>query len=127
MDTLTMVKPLIKVERLEMVEDPTFEAGSTHVAKATLTNPTAKEFTYTLDLYLDVLKLSEATGDVTIPAGGSRDVDFTLIMPSVEGEYEGWLDVWVAGVTEPIEHYKLTENVIIEIGPAIIIGPITWE
>lgn len=119
-----IVRPQIKVERLEVVEDPTFGAGSTHTARATLTNPTAKQFTYNVELYLGVTKAASASGTVTIPAGGSVNVDFGLAMPLVEAEYEGWLDVWVG--TELIEHYKLTENVIIEISPAIVIGPITW-
>ncbi|GAI20931.1 unnamed protein product, partial [marine sediment metagenome] len=50
------VKPLIKVEKLGM-EDPTFEAGAVRVATARLTNPTAKEFTYTTELYLGVTKV----------------------------------------------------------------------
>lgn len=118
-----MTRPQVKVEKLEI--DPTFEAGSVHVARATLTNPTAKEFTYTTELYLDVLKVATSgVGSITIPANSSLVVDYTLTMPLVEGEYEVYLDVW--SDTQLLEHYKATENVVIVISPAIIVGPITW-
>lgn len=117
-------KPQIKVEKLEML-DPTFEAGSSHTAVATLTNPTTKEFIYTTELYLGVTKVATSgSGTVTIPAGGSVNVNYTIIMPLVEGEYEVYLDVWSAG--ELLAHYLATENIIIAITPAITVGPITW-
>lgn len=127
-----MVKPQVKVEKLEL--DPTFEAGSSHTAVATLHNPTAKAFTYTTELYLGVTK--EATSGVsapfTIPAGGSTEVSYTAVMPASEGEYEVWLDVFCADAITPenptglVAHYQATENVVIEISPAIVIGPIIW-
>ncbi|GAI88524.1 unnamed protein product, partial [marine sediment metagenome] len=49
-----MTRPQVRVDKLEL--DPTFEAGATHTARATLTNPTTKDFTYTAELYLDVTK-----------------------------------------------------------------------
>jgi len=119
------VKPQVKVENLGF-NDPEFEAGSTHVARATLTNPTTKQFTYTVELYLDVTKVATSgVGTVTIPAGGSQDVDFTVTMPSYEGgPWHVYLDVWVD--TELIAHYQATEDVSTVITPAIEIGPITW-
>ncbi|GAI95060.1 unnamed protein product, partial [marine sediment metagenome] len=42
-------RPDIKVKLAWGEEDPTFEGGSEHIAHAELTNPTAKEWTYTLD------------------------------------------------------------------------------
>lgn len=119
-----MVKPQVKVEALGS-NDPTFEAGSTHIAAATLTNPTTKQFTYTTELYLDVSKVATSgVGSVTIPAGGSVTMNYTVTMPLVEGEYEVYLDVWVG--TELIAHYKATVNVIVAISPVIVVGPITW-
>lgn len=117
------IKALVNVEALEL--DPTFEGGSTHVARATLTNPTSKEFTYTTELYLGVLKTATSgIGTVTIPAGASVPVDYTLVMPLAEGIYEVYLDVWYG--TELLAHYKATENVTIEVSPAIDVGPIIW-
>jgi len=118
-----MVKPQVKVEKLEF-SDPTFEAGSVHTARSTITNPTAKEFTYDLELYLDVTKVASASGSVTIPAGSSRDVDFSVTMPLAEGSYQPYLDAWVG--TDLIAHYTATELVTIMVTPAITIGPITW-
>ena len=119
-----MIKPLVKVEALEM-DDPTFEAGSSHTARALLTNPTTKQWTYFVELYLGVTKVvTSGVGTVTIPAGGSTYVDFTIAMPVVEGEYLPFLDISVVG--ELLAHYQATENVVIEISPAITVGPITW-
>lgn len=119
------IRPQVKVEELEGL-DPTFEAGSVHTATARLTNPTAKEFTYTTELYLGVTKVatSGVGAPFAIPAGGSVDVSYTLTMPLAEGEHEVYLDVWVG--TELLAHYKATENIIIEISPAIEVGPIIW-
>ena len=117
------VRPLIEVEGLEL--DPIFEAGSSHTASAVLTNPTTKEFTYTTELYLGVTKVATSgAGTVTIPAGGSVTMNYPVIAPLVEAEYEVFLDVWVG--TELIKHYQATENVAIEISPAIDVGPIIW-
>lgn len=119
-----MVKPLVKVESLDGL-DPTFEGGSIHTARATLTNPTTKEFTYTTELYLDVTKAATSgIGSVTIPAGGSLPMDYTISMPIPEGEYEVYLDVLIG--TELLAHYKAGENITIEIVPAIEVGPIIW-
>ena len=119
-----MVKPQVIVDKLEL--DPTFEAGSVHTARATLTNPTAKEFTYTTELYLGVTKAATSgVGSVTISAGASLPVDYTVTMPLEEGEYEVYLDVWYGA--ELLAHYQATVNVTIVISPAIIVGPITWE
>ena len=118
-----MVRPQVKVEKLELL-DPTFEGGSVHTARATLTNPTAKEFSYDVELYLDVTKVASASGSVTIPAGGSMDVDFSVAMPVAEGDYQPYLDAWVG--TELIAHYVATELVTIVISAVIEIGPITW-
>jgi len=120
-----MVKPQVKVENLGF-NDPEFETGSTHTARATLTNPTTKQFTYQVELYLDVTKVaSSGVGSVTIPAGGSVDVDFTVTMPSFEGgPWHVYLDAVVD--TELIAHYQATEDVSTIISPAIEIGEPVW-
>lgn len=126
MVTTLEVKPQVKVEKLELGEkDPTFTVGSVHTARATLTNPTTKQFTYDPELYLGAAKAATSgVGSVTIPAGGSQSVDFTVTMPTVEATYPVYLDVSVAG--ELIAHYQATEDVVIAITPAIVVGPITW-
>jgi len=118
------MKPQVNIEYLEM-EDPTFEAGVSKTAKARLTNPTAKQFTYSVELYLGVAKVTTSgVGQVTIPAGGYVDVSFTLVMPLVEASYPVFLDVWQD--TTLLKHYQATENVVITISPSIEVGPITW-
>jgi hypothetical protein len=119
-----MIKPQVKIEMLEM-EDPTFEAGDTKTAQARLTNPTAKEFTYTVELYLGVAKAATTgTASVTIPAGSHLDVNFTLAMPLVEASYPVYLDIWHEGTL--LKHYQATEDVVTVISPVIDVGPITW-
>lgn len=118
------MKPQVKVGRLEM-EDPTFEAGVTKTARVTLSNPTPKQFTYIVELYLGVTKVATSgAGQVTIPALGSVDATFTLVMPSVEGSYPPFLDVWHEA--ELLKHYQAVEDVVIAISPAIDVGPIIW-
>ena len=119
-----MIKPQVKIEKLEMA-DPTFEAGASRTARARLTNPTAKQFTYTVELYLGVTKAaSSGIGTVTIPANSYLDVNFTVVMPVVEGTYPVFLDVWQDSAL--LKHYQATENVVVMILPAIEVGPITW-
>jgi len=118
------MKAQVKVERLEM-GDPTFEAGVTKTARARLANPTAKQFTYSVELYLGAAKAATSgVGTVTIPAGGYIDVNFVLVMPAAEGGYPVFLDVWSDSTL--LKHYQATENVVITIAPAIEVGPIIW-
>jgi len=119
-----MIKPQVKVETLEML-DPTFEAGVVKTARAQLRNPTTKEFTYTVELYLGITKAATSSqGTVIIGAGQTKAVDFTLPMPGGEGDYPVYLEVRVSG--ELLTLYQSTENVIIVISPQIEVGPITW-
>ena len=119
-----MIKPQVKIEILEMA-DPTFEAGIVKTARARLTNPTAKQFTYTVELYLGVDKAATSgTAQVTIPANSYLDVNFTLVMPTAEGDYPVFLDAWHDA--ELLKHYQATADVVIQISPAIDVGPITW-
>lgn len=129
----TKIRPAVKVENLGF-NDPEFAADSSHVAQATLTNPTGKEFTYTTELYLDVTKVATSGVSVpfAIPAGGSIPVDFTVVMPAVEGTYHVYVDVFCADAitsdnpTGLIAHYQATEDITIVISPAIDIGVISW-
>lgn len=115
--------PQVRVNALEL--DPTLQAGLTYIAKATLTNPTTKEFTFIVELYLDVTKVvTSGKGSITIPAGQSVEVSFTVTMPLIEGDYQPYIDVLVD--TELIAHYVATALVTISVTPIIIIGPIIW-
>lgn len=118
------MKSEVKVELLEM-KDPTFDCGSAKTAKARLTNPTAKQFTYTTELYLGVTKAATSgPGDITIAAGSYADALYQIVMPATEGTFDVYLDVWQAGAL--LAHYKATEAVTTTIPPAIVVGPITW-
>lgn len=118
------MKPEIEVRKLEM-EDPTFQCGSSHTAKAQVSNPTDTSFTYDMELYLDVTKVASSSKSVTIPAGGKQWVDFPVVMPPDEGTWAVYLDVSVEGTL--IAHYQATEDVITAILPDVDIIQITWE
>ena len=127
MQTEEQVRPRIMVEMLP-AEDPEFEAGSVHTARALLTNPTTKDWTYSLKLYLGVQGHSAVVGQAAIPAGGSVNVDFTVTMPTAEGTYTPFLDVTIEGYPDFLEHREGTvaSRVTILASPAIDIGDITW-
>ena len=117
-------KPKVEVKLLEM-EDPTFEGGSVKVATAVLTNTTTVPWTYAVELYLGITKAATSgVGTVTIPAGASSSVNFTVTMPTAEASYPVYIDVLVVG--ELIAHYLATEPSVIEVSPAVDIGDIVW-
>jgi len=118
----------IKLEGVQWLEseDPTFEAEDSRVARANMTNPTPKAFSYTAELYLDVNKVaSSGVISFTLAAGETRAIAFTVTMPAVEGTFPVYLDVFVG--VEQVGAYRATEDVTVVITPAIVIGPITWE
>lgn len=121
------MEPQIEVGRVQWLEseDPTFEAGEVRTARAQMTNPTGKAFSYTAELYLDITKVASSGAIAfSLAAGETKTVSFPVTMPGVEGTFPVYLDVFVAG--ELVGAYKATEDVAVVITPAIIIGPITW-
>lgn len=107
------------------MDDPQFVPGVLKTATATMTNPTAKAWAYSAELYLGTAKVATSgPKSFTIPAGGSLDVSFPVTMPSAEGTYPVFIDVFVAGAI--IAAYQGTEDVVIAIAPAIEVGPIVW-
>lgn len=124
------IKPDIRIELFDM-DDPTFEGGVVKTASANLSNPTAKGFTYEVELYLSTSPtgiskaVTSGIGTVTVPAGGTMTTQFTLTMPLVETEYHVFLNVKVAGASLVL--FKATENVVIQISPAIDIDFIGWN
>lgn len=123
-----MGKPEIRVGPVSFGEgaDPEFGYGTTHVAHATMTNPTPAAFTYDAELYLGAGKVA-TSGVVTfaLNPGESKTIDFSITMPGVEGTWPVLIDVLVAGVR--IAAYQATENVTVVIAPAIDVEPITWD
>lgn len=112
------------------MQDPTFGAGTSHTARAPVSNPTPASFTYDAELYLAISPTAAkvATSGIvtfTLAGGASGIVDFPLTMPGVEGTFHVYLDVLVAG--ELIAAYIAIEDVIITVSPEIIIDPITWD
>lgn len=119
------MKPQIEVERVELeAADPTFKPGTSHIAHARVTNPSSTTFTYTGDLYLGDHVVS-ASASFTLTPGQTKTIDFTITMPGAEGAYKVYLDIYVGA--DLIAAYVATEDVIIEVEPAIDVGPISWD
>jgi len=114
------------MERIKVqMDDPTFGPGVRKTATATMSNPTDKSWDYTAELYLGEGKAASSGKVVfSIPANSSKDVNFPITMPSSEGTYSSYIDIYVSGVL--IAAYQGTEDVIIETTPGIEVGPITW-
>jgi len=117
------IEPRIEALVEPCLDDPEFEGGSTHIATVELTNPTTKEFTYVVTLYLGLAAIVSSQGSVVIPAGGTVNAQFSIVMPNTEAVYPVFLDVDVAGVN--IKHFQAAD-ITITVSPAIVIGDITW-
>ena len=75
------IKAQVEMKGLEAL-DPTFEAGSAHTARATITNPTGQQWTYDLELYLGVTKVATSgVGSIVIDAGAKPQ----LVEPYIDG------------------------------------------
>ncbi len=122
------MEPQIEVKGVQWLEseDPTFEAGEVRTAVAQMTNPTAKAFSYTAELYLDITKVASSGAIAfSLAPGETKPISFPVAMPAFEGAFPVYLDAFVG--TELVGAYQATEDVTVIIIPAIIIGPITWE
>lgn len=102
-----------------------FEPGVAKTATVSMSNPTDKSWTYSAELYLGEGKVATSgRKSFSIPANSSKDISFTVIMPSAEGTYPVFIDVYVG--TALITAYEGTEDVVITISPAIEVGPVVW-
>lgn len=117
------MKPEIRVE-LQAV-DPVFEPGSSHVAHASMHNPTSATFSYNGELYLGEKEATSGLVPFTLTPGQTKTVDFGIVMPSAEKTYKVYLDVYVG--VDLIAAYVATQDVTIEVAPKIDVGPITWD
>lgn len=99
---------------------PEFGVGAAKSATIVMKNPTAKAWDYTAELYLGTGK---ATTSGLIPfsisANSSVNVEFPITMPSTEGVYTPYIDVFSKGAL--VGAYQGIEDVVIvSLGPTII-------
>jgi hypothetical protein len=120
----------IIVAKVEM-DDPTFESGTVHTARATFTNPKTAPFTYGAQLYLGKTlgdkKAASSVQTFTLNPGASVSKDFSVTMPVltvVQDSFHVYLLVTYEG-TELIT-YVSTEDVVCIVSPGIQVGTITW-
>lgn len=91
---------------------PQFDPEEIRTAIASMSNPTAKSFSYTAELYLGLPKAaSSGVIPFSLAAGETRNISFPVTMPGAEGTYPVYLDVFVAG--QLIGAYKADEDVVI--------------
>ena len=107
------------MRKLIAMSDPEFAAGSVHIAHVPVTNPTPQQWTYNAELYLwkGGTKYNVSEKIFTLAANSSDTEDFSITMPSAEGTYQVYLDIYVAG--NIIGAYQALEDVIVATpGPA---------
>lgn len=91
---------------------PEFTPNEARVALASMSNPTRKSLTYTAELYLGLPKVvSSGTIPFSLVAGETRNISFPVTMPSVEGSYPVYLDVF--SDSQLIGAYQAEEDVVI--------------
>ncbi|GAH60873.1 unnamed protein product, partial [marine sediment metagenome] len=106
---------------------PQFSPREVRTAIASMSNPTAKSFAYTAELYLGVPKAaSSGVISFSLAAGETRNISFPVTMPSAEGTYPVYLDIFVAG--ELIGAYRAIEDVVIvpiAVAEFVYVSPLT--
>lgn len=104
-----------------------FEPGGIHIGRVRFHNPSSVGFTYASELYLgryEGEKVVSVSSSFTIPAGETKDIDFSLDMPLVEDIYRVYLDVSAEG--ELVAHYQSYDDIEIKVTAAIDIISIIW-
>jgi len=89
---------------------PQFSPGEVKTAIAPMSNPTGRGFNYTAELYLGLPKVaSSGVISFNLAAGEARNISFPVTMPSAEGTYPVYLDVF--SNDQLIGAYQATEDV----------------
>jgi len=114
------------------MDDPTFFDETAHAAHITFQNPKGVTFDYLAELYIGkTVGDKKATSGVipfSIPAAGTLAVDFSITMPRLTvttDTFHVYCAVASGGVQ--IVTYVSTEDVVVNVGPAIGITKITWD
>ncbi len=98
-----------------------FSPGEVRTAIASMSNPTAKAFSYNAELYLGLPKTaSSGVISFSLAAGETRNISFPVIMPDAEGTYPVYLDVFVA--SQLIGAYRAVEDVVIRAPIVPVLG-----
>ena len=107
---------------------PEFVSGSEHIAHVPFANPTTVGFDYDAILYMGTNWVVMATASFHLYAGGSKNIDLPVTMPSDAGTYPVYIAVSSGG--KDIVLYQATEDVTITSGyipPEAPIGFVSLE
>ena len=88
---------------------PQFQPGEVKTAKVTMRNPASKAFDYHAMLYMGVDQVAMAEADFRLNADESKQVSFSVAMPSQVGVYPVYLSAFSAD--QLLAHYQAAENV----------------
>lgn len=91
---------------------PQFIANNVHTAKVVMTNPTNKPFSYKSILYMGINQSIMTEVLFNLNAGESKEVSFSVTMPSAAGIYPVYIGVFSDGVLIP-PLYRSTEDIVI--------------
>lgn len=101
-----------QIVELNWASEPPFGPSELRIAYLTLQNPTSRIINYDCQLYLGLEKVNIYRGNLPIAPGDQGVIPFTIITPSVEGEYQVFIDIYIAGVLSG--HYQAGSIQIIE-------------
>lgn len=91
-----------------------FSPGEAKTAIVPMSNPTVRALDYTAILYLGVTVDAMATQAFHLEPGETKNVSFSIIMPTTLGTYPVYLDVSSEGVL--VGHYQ-AEDILISLVP----------
>jgi len=95
---MAVIAPAISIGAITWDRSPPdFAPGSTHIASVTMKNPTTRAWDYNGALLMGTNEVVMAEVSFHLNSGESKEISFSVVMPTVEGSYPIYLDVSSGG------------------------------